>query len=80
MQVRDVAHLFQSGKNLETRRLEIIKGIFDQGKLSEGLYENITAAVTLTELEDLYAPFKRKKKTRGMVAQEKGLEPLADVV
>ncbi len=80
VQVRDVAHLFQSGKNLETRRLEIVKGIFDQGKLSEGLYENIAAAVTLTELEDLYAPFKRKKKTRGMVAQEKGLEPLADAM
>ncbi len=80
VQVRDVDHGFTSGKNLETRRLEIVRGIFEQGKLSEGLYENIVKAATLTELEDIYAPYKRKKKTRGMVAQEKGLEPLADAM
>ncbi|MFA6506059.1 MAG: Tex-like N-terminal domain-containing protein, partial [Treponemataceae bacterium] len=80
VQVRDVDHGFTSGKNLETRRLEIVRGIFDQGKLTEGLYVNIAKAATLTELEDIYAPYKRKKKTRGMVAQEKGLEPLADAM
>ena len=80
VQVRDVDHNFTSGKNLETRRLEIVRGIFDQGKLTEGLYENVMKAATLTELEDIYAPYKRKKKTRGMVAQEKGLEPLADAM
>ena len=80
VQVRDVDHGFNSGKNLETRRLEIVKGIFEQGKLTEPLYENIAKAITLTELEDLYAPYKRKKKTRGMAAQEKGLEPLADAM
>ncbi|QQO10595.1 helix-hairpin-helix domain-containing protein [Breznakiella homolactica] len=80
VQVRDADHLFTSGKNLETRRIEIIRGIFDQGKLTELLYENITKAATLTELEDIYAPYKRKKKTRGMAAQEKGLEPLAEAM
>jgi len=80
VQVRDVDHLFTSGKNLEGRRLEIIRGIFEQGKLTEFLYESISKAVSLTELEDLYAPFKRKKKTRGMAAQEKGLEPLAEAM
>jgi uncharacterized protein len=80
VQVRDVDHLFTSGKNLETRRLEIIRGIFDQNKLTEALYDNIMKAATLTELEDIYAPYKRKKKTRGMLAQEKGLEPLADAM
>jgi uncharacterized protein len=80
VQVRDVDHFFTSGKNLETRRLEIIRGIFDQGKLTEALYDNITKAATLTELEDIYAPYKRKKKTRGMLAQEKGLEPLAEAM
>jgi uncharacterized protein len=80
VQVRDVDHLFTSGKNLETRRIEIIRGIFDQGKLSEPLYDNIMKAATLTELEDIYAPYKRKKKTRGMLAQEKGLEPLAEAM
>jgi uncharacterized protein len=80
LQVRDVGHLFASGKNLETRRLEIIRGIFEQGKLTEPLYENIVKAATLTELEDIYAPYKRKKKTRGMIALEKGLEPLAEAM
>jgi uncharacterized protein len=80
VQVRDVDHLFTSGKNLETRRLEIVRGIFNQGKLTESLYENIAKAATLTELEDLYAPYKRKKKTRGMAAAEKGLEPLAEAM
>ncbi len=80
VQVRDVDHGFTSGKNLETRRLEIVRGIFEQGKLNEGLYGNIVKAATLAELEDIYAPYKRKKKTRGMAAQEKGLEPLADAM
>ncbi|GHT93079.1 tex protein [Spirochaetia bacterium] len=80
VQVRDVEHLFNSGKNLETRRIEIIRGIFEQGKLTESLYENITKAATLTELEDIYAPYKRKKKTRGMIAEEKGLLLLAEAM
>ena len=78
VQVRDCDHLFKSYKNLEERRLEIVKGVFAQGKLSDTLYNAIMSAATLTALEDLWAPFKKKKKTRGMVAQEKGLEPLAD--
>jgi uncharacterized protein len=78
--IRDVEHRFSSGKNLESRRLEIIRGIFDQGKLTEPLYDNISKAATLTELEDIYAPYKRKKKTRGMLACEKGLEPLAEAM
>ncbi|MDR1177664.1 MAG: RNA-binding transcriptional accessory protein, partial [Spirochaetaceae bacterium] len=77
VQVRDIEHLLASLKNLETRRMEIIRGIYAQGKLTEALYGNITGAATLTELEDMYAPYKRKKKTRGMIAAEKGLEGLA---
>lgn len=80
VQVRDVDHSFKSYVNLETRRLEIIRGIFAAGKLSEPLYEAVRSARTLTELEDLWAPFKKKKKTRGMIAAEKGLEPLADAM
>ena len=80
VQVRDTDHLFKTYKNLEERRLEIVKGIFKQGKLTESLYNACMGATTLTELEDLWAPFKKKKKTRGMVAQEKGLEPLADAM
>lgn len=78
--VRDCDHLFKSYKNLEERRLEIVKGVFAQGKLTDSLYEAIMSATTLAALEDLWAPFKKKKKTRGMVAQEKGLEPLADAM
>ena len=80
VQVRDCDHLFKSYKNLEDRRLEIVKGIFAQGKLTESLYNAAMSATTLTALEDLWAPFKKKKKTRGMIAAEKGLEPLADFI
>ncbi len=80
VQVRDCDHLFKSYSNLESRRLEIIKGIFSQNKLTEFLYNAVMDAKTLTELEDLWAPFKKKKKTRGMLAQEKGLEPLAEAM
>lgn len=80
VQVRDCDHLFKSYKNLEERRLEIVKGIFGQGKLTDSLYNAAMSATTLTELEDLWAPFKKKKKTRGMVAIEKGLDALADAM
>lgn len=80
VQVRDCDHLYKSYHNLEDRRLEIVKGIFAQGKLTETLYNAAMSATTMTALEDLWAPFKKKKKTRGMVAAEKGLEPLADAM
>ena len=80
LQVRECDHLFTSLKNLEERRLEIVRGIFKQGKLTESLYNAAMGAKTLSELEDLWAPFKKKKKTRGMLAAEKGLEPLADFI
>ena len=80
VQVRDSDHLFKTYHNLETRRIEIVKGIFALGKLSDILYANVMKSQTLTELEDLWAPFKKKKKTRGMLAIERGLEPLADLM
>ncbi|MDR2575899.1 MAG: RNA-binding transcriptional accessory protein [Treponema sp.] len=80
IQVRDIEHKYNSGKNLESRRIDIIRLIFEQGKLTEALYSNLTTAATLGELEDIYAPYKRKKKTRGMIAVEKGLQPLADAM
>ena len=80
VQVRDIEHRHGSLKNLETRRIDIARLIFEQGKLTEALYDNISRAKTLAELEDIYAPYKRKKKTRGMIAAEKGLEPLADAM
>lgn len=80
VQVRDSAHLFGSYKNLEERRIEVVKGIFALGKLDEALYLNLSKAITLSEIEDIWTPFKKKKKTRGMVAQEKGLSPLAEII
>lgn len=80
LQVRECDHLFTSYRNLEERRIEIVQGIFKQNKLTETLYNSVMGAKTMTELEDLWAPFKKKKKTRGMMAQEKGLEPLADFI
>ncbi len=80
VQVRDSAHKFESGKALEERRLEVIRGIFALGKLDEALYANLRKAATLSEIEDIWIPFKKKKKTRGMLALERGLGPLAEIM
>lgn len=64
--------------NLEDRRKTILKSIDEQGKLTPELETQINDAKTMTELEDLYRPYKPKKKTRASIAKEKGLEPLAD--
>ncbi|MGL5956692.1 MAG: helix-hairpin-helix domain-containing protein [Brevinema sp.] len=79
-EIRAIEHLNKSLTNLETRRIEIVKAIFNQGLLSEELLHNINSCSTQTELEDLYAPYKKKKKTRGMKAVEAGLEPLAELM
>jgi protein Tex len=80
VQVRDSAHGFETGKALEERRLEVIRGIFALGKLDEALYTNLRKASTLAEIEDIWTPFKKKKKTRGMLALERGLGPLAEIM
>ena len=80
VQIRDIEHIYSRRKNLESRRIEIIRLIFEQGKLTEELYNNIRSAATLSELEDIYSPYKRKKKTRGMLACDRGLGPLADAM
>jgi len=64
-------------RNLEDRKLEVIRIIEEQGKLTGELKQSITQAVKLQEVEDLYRPFRQKRKTRASVAKEKGLEPLA---
>ena len=67
-------------RNLQTRREEVKSSIENQGKLTEELSRAIDAAVTLAEVEDLYRPYKQKRRTRGSVAREKGLEPLAQAI
>ena len=67
-------------RNLQERREEVKKSIENQGKLTEELSAAIDAAATMTEVEDLYRPYKQKRRTRGSVAREKGLEPLANAI
>ena len=67
-------------RNLQQRRDEVKKSIENQGKLTEVLFAAIDQATTMTEVEDLYRPFKQKRRTRGSVAREKGLEPLAAAI
>ncbi|MBF0593659.1 MAG: RNA-binding transcriptional accessory protein [Candidatus Omnitrophica bacterium] len=67
-------------KDLDDRRAVILESIDKQGKLTPELKTRIDGALTLTEIEDLYLPFKPKRRTRGMIAKEKGLEPLAEVI
>lgn len=79
-QVRNIEVKLNSFTNLETRKIEVIKAIFSQKLLNEHIYNNISKCNTLTEVEEIYAPYKKKKKTRAMVAIEKGLEPLANLL
>lgn len=65
---------------LEKRRASIIESIVEQGKMTPELQQKIDAAPTLSELEDLYLPYKPKRRTRATVAKEKGLEPLAKML
>ena len=67
-------------RNLQARREEVMKSIENQGKLTQELSDAIGAASTMTEVEDLYRPYKQKRRTRGSMAREKGLEPLAEAI
>jgi len=67
-------------RNMDETRAKITASIEEQGALTEELVNAIAEAKTLTELDDIYRPFKKKKKTRASVAKEKGLEPLADII
>ena len=67
-------------RNLEKRKEEVIKSIEEQGKLTEEITKSLEDAKTLAEVEDIYRPYKPKKKTRATVAKAKGLEPLAEII
>jgi protein Tex len=67
-------------RNLQERKDDITRLIDEQGKLTEDLKKQIDEATILTELEDIYLPFKPKKRTRGSIAVELGLQPLADMI
>ena len=79
-QIRIIADELVRLRALDERRASILASIEEQGKLTSELRENINAARTMTALEDLYAPYKKKRRTRAMAAREKGLEPLAQLI
>ena len=77
-QLRDIEARLAYLRELEDRRAAVLKSIEEQGKLTPELQAAILAAPTKQELEDLYLPYKQKRRTKGMIAREAGLEPLAD--
>ena len=79
-QLREFSERLTKIRNLEARREEIKNAIINLEAMTDELNEKISNAKTLSELEDLYLPFKKKKRTRATVAKEKGLEPLADII
>ncbi|MCK9687371.1 Tex family protein [Scleromatobacter humisilvae] len=78
IQLRELESRLGYLRELEDRRAAVLKSIEEQGKLTPELAAAIDAAPTKQELEDLYLPFKQKRRTKGMIAREAGLEPLAD--
>ncbi|WP_068965279.1 Tex family protein [Desulfosporosinus sp. BG] len=76
--LRDIVERLDYLRRLEQRKTEVVRLIEEQGKLTEELSAQITAAMVLQDVEDLYRPYKQKRRTRATMAKEKGLEPLAE--
>lgn len=79
-QLRQVSSLIEKLRALEERRQAVLQSIEEQGKLTPDLRQQIEAAASMTALEDLYQPYKPKRRTRAGIAREKGLQPLADLI
>lgn len=79
-QIRQVSELYDRLRTLDDRRATILASISEQGLLTKALRAQIDAATTSTELEDLYLPYRPKRRTRATMAKEKGLEPLAELI
>ena len=78
--LRELGERLSYLRNLEQRKEEVIKSIDEQGKLTDEIMQAVAIAKTLAEVEDIYRPYKQKKKTRATVAKAKGLEPLANII
>jgi uncharacterized protein len=78
VQIRNILERWQYLQNLDQRKEEVLRIIAEQGKLTEELQRTIVKAEKLQEVEDLYRPYKQKRRTKATVAKEKGLEPLAE--
>ncbi|HLR33171.1 MAG TPA: Tex-like N-terminal domain-containing protein, partial [Fodinibius sp.] len=79
-QIRSVRDKLEFHRTLEERKKTILKSIDEQDKLTDELREQITSSTDLNTLEDLYLPYKPKRRTKGDMAKEKGLEPLAELI
>uniref|UniRef100_UPI0035627A7C Tex family protein n=1 Tax=Hydrogenophaga sp. TaxID=1904254 RepID=UPI0035627A7C len=80
IQLRELAYRLDYLRELDDRRGSVLKSIDEQGKLTDALRAAIAATTTKQELEDLYLPFKQKRRTKGQIAREFGIEPLADML
>ena len=78
--LRDLSDRLTYLRNLEKRKEEVANSITEQEKMTPEIEAAISAAMTLVEVEDIYRPFKPKRRTRASIAREKGLEPLADIL
>ena len=78
--LRDLGERLTYLRNLEQRKEEVVKSIDEQGKLTDEILQAVAIAKTLAEVEDIYRPYKQKKKTKATVAKAKGLEPLANII
>jgi len=78
--LREINERYTYLKNLEARKQDVYRLIEEQGKMTEEISASIESAMTLQEIEDIYRPFKPKRRTRAMIAREKGLEPLASLI
>ena len=78
--LRDLGERLTYLRNLETRKQEVVNSIDGQGKLTDEIVIALEMAKTLAEVEDIYRPYKQKKRTRATIAKEKGLEPLANII
>lgn len=79
-QIRKLSEMLEKLRGLDERRETILASIEEQGKLTPELKQHIASAETITALEDLYQPYKPKRRTRAGIAREKGLQPLADLI
>lgn len=78
--LREFGERLEYLRGLQKRKEEVISSITEQGKLTDELLADITAAETLARLEDVYRPYKQKRRTRATIAKERGLEPLAQII
>ena len=78
--LRDLGERLTYLRNLEARKEDVKRIIDEQGKLTDEIVQSLEKAMTMAEVEDIYRPYKQKKKTRATIAKAKGLEPLADII